>query len=105
MTRKIKAPIDTGQATALEALRSRATGPAYRPVALTTQGKGAFRRFKDHLHEEHPGLLPAWYAFCQGHEMVRENHIGEVHAWLAADSEPQCEADAHGPTPPMRSTE
>jgi hypothetical protein len=32
-------------------------------VALTTQGKGAFRRFKDQLHEEHPGLLPAWYAF------------------------------------------
>jgi len=32
-------------------------------VALTPQGKGAFRRFKDQLHEEHPGLLPAWYAF------------------------------------------
>jgi hypothetical protein len=32
-------------------------------VALTTKGKGAFRRFKDQLHEEHPGLLPAWYAF------------------------------------------
>jgi hypothetical protein len=32
-------------------------------VALTTKGKGAFRRFKDQLHEEHPGLLLAWYAF------------------------------------------
>ena len=31
-------------------------------MALTTQGKGAFR-FKDQLHEEHPGLRPAWYAF------------------------------------------
>jgi hypothetical protein len=26
-------------------------------------GKGAFRRFKDELHQEHPHLLPAWYAF------------------------------------------
>jgi len=26
------------------------------------QGKGAFCRFKDQLHKEHPGLLPAWYA-------------------------------------------
>jgi hypothetical protein len=27
------------------------------------QGKGAFRRFKDELHDEYPDLLPAWYAF------------------------------------------
>ncbi|WP_205857810.1 UPF0158 family protein [Phytoactinopolyspora endophytica] len=27
------------------------------------QGKGAFRRFKDALHGEHPELLEAWYAF------------------------------------------
>jgi len=27
------------------------------------QGRGAFRRFKDQLHEEHPRLLPAWYTF------------------------------------------
>ena len=27
------------------------------------QGKGAFRRFKDELHEEYPDLLPVWYAF------------------------------------------
>jgi hypothetical protein len=26
-------------------------------------GRGAFRRFKDELHEEYPHLLPAWYAF------------------------------------------
>ena len=32
-------------------------------LARAIQGKGAFRRFKDELHEEHPGLLPAWYAF------------------------------------------
>jgi hypothetical protein len=27
------------------------------------QGKGAFRRFKDELHEEYAYLLPAWYTF------------------------------------------
>jgi hypothetical protein len=34
-----------------------------RRLARAIQGKGAFRRFKDELHEEHPDLLPAWYAF------------------------------------------
>jgi hypothetical protein len=36
---------------------------AGRRLARSIQGKGAFRRFKDELHEEYPGLLPAWYAF------------------------------------------
>jgi hypothetical protein len=36
---------------------------AGRRLARAIQGKGAFRRFKDQLREEHPGLLPAWYAF------------------------------------------
>jgi len=26
-------------------------------------GRGAFRRFKDELHQRHPELLPIWYAF------------------------------------------
>ena len=36
---------------------------AGRSLARAIQGKGAFRRFKDELHEEYPDLLPAWYAF------------------------------------------
>ena len=36
---------------------------ARRRLARAIQGKGAFRRFKDELCEEHPDLLPAWYAF------------------------------------------
>jgi Uncharacterised protein family (UPF0158) len=36
---------------------------AGRRLARAIQGTGAFRRFKDELHEEYPGLLPAWYAF------------------------------------------
>jgi hypothetical protein len=36
---------------------------AGRRLARAIQGKGAFRRFKDELHQEYPELLPAWYAF------------------------------------------
>jgi hypothetical protein len=36
---------------------------AGRSLARAIQGRGAFRRFKDELHEEFPDLLPAWYAF------------------------------------------
>jgi hypothetical protein len=36
---------------------------AGRRLARAIEGKGAFRRFRDELHEEYPNLLPAWYAF------------------------------------------
>ena len=36
---------------------------AGRRLARAIRGKGAFRRFKDELHEEYPDLLPVWYAF------------------------------------------
>jgi hypothetical protein len=36
---------------------------AARRLTRAIQGKGAFRRFKDDLHEEFPDLLPVWYAF------------------------------------------
>ncbi|MGH3647001.1 MAG: UPF0158 family protein [Micromonosporaceae bacterium] len=36
---------------------------AGRRLERAIQGRGAFRRFKDELHEEYPDLLPAWYAF------------------------------------------
>jgi len=36
---------------------------AGRRLSRAIQGRGAFRRFKDELHEEYPHLLPAWYAF------------------------------------------
>lgn len=37
-------------------------GRAVRQLARAIGGKGAFRRFKDELHEEYPDLLPDWYA-------------------------------------------
>ena len=36
---------------------------AGRSLARAIEGKGAFRRFKDRLHQNHPDLLPAWHAF------------------------------------------
>jgi hypothetical protein len=36
---------------------------AGRRLARAIQGKGAFRRFRDELHDKYPDLLPAWYAF------------------------------------------
>lgn len=36
---------------------------AGRRLARAIRGKGAFRRFKNELHEDYPDLLPAWYAF------------------------------------------
>jgi hypothetical protein len=44
------------------------------------RGKGAFRRFKDELHEEHPELLPAWHAFRD----TRARH--RAVEWLADNS-------------------
>ena len=36
---------------------------AGRRLERAIRGKGAFRRFKDELHEEYPDLLPAWCDF------------------------------------------
>jgi hypothetical protein len=32
-------------------------------LARAIEGKGAFRRFKDALHQDYPELVPAWHAF------------------------------------------
>jgi hypothetical protein len=53
---------------------------AGRRLARAIQGRGAFRRFKDQLHEEHPDLLPAWYAFRDAR--VRRRAV----RWLAGNS-------------------
>ena len=36
---------------------------AGRRLARAIQGRGAFRRFKDELHQERADLLTVWYAF------------------------------------------
>lgn len=51
------------------------------------RGKGAFRRFRDELHEEYPELLSAWHAFTaaraarRGVEwLIGEELVDEVEA-------------------------
>jgi hypothetical protein len=53
---------------------------AGRRLARAIQGRGAFRRFKDELHEEFADLLPAWNAFrdSRAHRRAVE--------WLADNS-------------------
>jgi Uncharacterised protein family (UPF0158) len=36
---------------------------AGRSLTRAIEGKGAFRRFKDRLHQNYPDLLPAWHTF------------------------------------------
>jgi hypothetical protein len=50
----------TDMADFAEAVSDEAAG---RRLARAIRGKGAFRHFKDELHEEYPDMLPAWYAF------------------------------------------
>jgi Uncharacterised protein family (UPF0158) len=53
---------------------------AGRRLARAIQGRGAFRRFKDELHDEYPNLLPLWYEFS-GRRGVRR-----AVEWLAESS-------------------
>ena len=62
---------------------------AGRRLARAIQGKGAFRRFKDELHEEYPDLLLAWYAFRD----VRATR--RAVEWLAENSLIDYDAASH----------
>jgi Uncharacterised protein family (UPF0158) len=53
---------------------------AGRRLLRAIQGKGAFRRFKDELHDGYPDLLPAWYAFRDARAQRRAVE------WLADNS-------------------
>jgi hypothetical protein len=61
---------------------------AGRRLTRAIQGKGAFRRFKDELHEEFPELLPTWYSFRD----TRARH--RAVEWLADNSLIETEAAA-----------
>jgi hypothetical protein len=44
---------------------------ARRSLTRAIHGRGAFRRFKDELHEQYPNLLPAWHAFSEARALNR----------------------------------
>lgn len=62
-------------------------GQAGSRLARAIRGRGAFRHFKDELHEEYPQLVPVWYAFrdARAHRRAVE--------WLV-DHELVADADA-----------
>jgi uncharacterized protein UPF0158 len=60
-----------------EAITDERTGQR---LTRAIQGRGAFRRFKDVLHQEHPDLLPVWHAFHDARAMRRAVQ------WLADNS-------------------
>jgi hypothetical protein len=53
---------------------------AGRRLARAIQGKGAFRRFRDELHDEYPAMLPTWEAFRDARAQRRAVE------WLADNS-------------------
>ena len=70
---------------------------AGRRLARAIRGRGAFRRFKDELHEESPDLLQAWYAFRDARaqrravEWLVDNDLVEeaqAQQYLSANPEP-----------------
>ncbi|TWG92697.1 uncharacterized protein UPF0158 [Nocardioides sp. J9] len=40
-------------------------------LSRALQGRGAFRRFGNELHQRHPDLVPVWRAFSDSRAMVR----------------------------------
>lgn len=71
---------------------------ARRRLARAIQGRGAFRRFRDELHQEFPQLLTVWEAFrhnrarCRAVEWLRDNALieeGFAHEYLLAHPDPE----------------
>jgi len=71
---------------------------AGRRLARAIQGRGAFRRFKNELHQGNADLLPAWYAFSDARarrravEWLVENSLVDDEAaerFLASHPDPE----------------
>jgi hypothetical protein len=71
---------------------------AGRRLARAIEGKGAFRRFKDELHQ-HPHLLPAWHAFRDARAQRRAVD------WLVDNSPGSLALPAPGDRRPERSSD
>jgi hypothetical protein len=62
-----------------------ASEQARQRLARAIQGKGAFRRFKDELHDLYPDLLPAWNAFRDTRARHRAVQWLADHALISAE--------------------
>jgi hypothetical protein len=73
---------------------------AGRRLARAIQGKGAFRRFKDELHEEYPHLLPMWNAFRDTRAQRRAVEWLAGHSLIDDEAATRFVADHPDPDPP-----
>ena len=71
---------------------------AARRLARALDGRGAFRRFRSELHEEYPGLLPAWRAFSDSRARSRAVEFLAEHR-LVDDAEADRYLAEHPDTP------
>jgi len=71
---------------------------ARRRLFRALEGRGAFRRFKDELHDEYPHLLDSWYAFRDNRANRRA--VGLVDNELIDDAAAQYLADHPEPDLP-----
>jgi hypothetical protein len=77
---------------------------AARRLSRAIQGRGAFRRFKDELHEEYPELLPAWYDFRDARARHRAVEWLADNSLIAADAAERYVADHPVPDLPEGSS-
>lgn len=72
---------------------------AGRRLTRAIRGRGAFRHFKDELHEEYPELVEAWHAFRDARAVERAIE------WLVdrslVDEQPARAYLAAHPVPPL----
>jgi len=59
---------------------------AGRRLGRAIRGKGAFRRFKDELFEEHRDLVPAWHAFRDARDRRSRARNPEPRGWTPASA-------------------
>ncbi len=64
------------------------------------QGKGAFRRFKDRLHQDYPHLLPAWHGFRTARAARRAIEWLIDNSLVDDDTAARALADHPDPDPP-----
>lgn len=69
-------------------------------LARAIRGKGAFRRFKDTLHDQHPDLLPAWYAFRDARALRRAVEWLADNSLISDDDADRFRASHPDPQPP-----
>ncbi|WP_182375997.1 UPF0158 family protein [Nocardioides sp. WS12] len=71
-----------------------------RRLAQALHGRGAFRRFKNHVHEHHPDLISVWHAFRDARAERRAVEWLQDQGLIDEESAQQFAADRPDPALP-----